>query len=144
MHPQNPGIHFKRFFYYYRLPKIKEYVDKNDPGAVIIPFSGAFETTLMDMGSDDERKAHMEETKCQRYARIKCLKINFRKSVAQLSDLLHPSKNVFFISHFCVLGNCMNGLLGFTYLPSARIMRFLFLFLLFIFLRLSSPYICDK
>ena len=25
------------------LPKIKEYVDKNDPGAMIIPFSGAFE-----------------------------------------------------------------------------------------------------
>ena len=25
------------------LPKIKEYVDKNDKGAMIIPFSGAFE-----------------------------------------------------------------------------------------------------
>lgn len=50
----------------FRLPKIKEYVDKNDPGAVIIPFSGAFELTLADMQTDDERKAFMEENKCQR------------------------------------------------------------------------------
>jgi len=47
------------------LPKIKEYIDKNDPGAVLIPFSGAFEQTLMDMGSDEERAKHIEETKCQ-------------------------------------------------------------------------------
>jgi len=46
------------------LPKIKEYVDKNDPGAMVIPFSGAFEQKLMDMESDDDRKAYMEETKC--------------------------------------------------------------------------------
>merc|ERR1712141_225638 len=45
------------------LPKIKEYVDKNDPGAMIIPFSGAFESKLMDM-SEDEAKAYMDETKC--------------------------------------------------------------------------------
>merc|ERR1712241_802864 len=38
------------------LPKIKEYVDKNDPGATMIPFSGAFESKLMDMSED--------ETKC--------------------------------------------------------------------------------
>eukprot|EP00094_Tigriopus_californicus_P003315 TCALIF_03189-PA protein Name:"Similar to CG1354 Obg-like ATPase 1 (Drosophila melanogaster)" AED:0.31 eAED:0.38 QI:0/0.88/0.8/1/0.66/0.9/10/160/379 len=47
------------------LPKIKEYVDKNDPGAVIIPFSGAFESKLMEFGSDDERKAYCEEVKCE-------------------------------------------------------------------------------
>ena len=45
------------------LPKIKEYVDKNDPGATMIPFSGAFESKLMDM-SEEERKAYLEETKC--------------------------------------------------------------------------------
>ena len=48
------------------LPKIKEYVDKNDPGAMIIPFSGAFEAKLIEMG-DDERKAFCEETKNTRY-----------------------------------------------------------------------------
>jgi len=47
------------------LLKIKEYVDKNDPGAIIIPFSAAFELTLTEMGSDDERKAHCDEHKVQ-------------------------------------------------------------------------------
>jgi len=47
------------------LLKIKEYVDKNDPGAIIIPFSAAFELTLSEMGSDDERKAHCDEHKVQ-------------------------------------------------------------------------------
>merc|ERR1712112_636332 len=46
------------------LPKIKEYVDKNDPGATIIPFSGAFELKLMEMESEDGKKAYQEETKC--------------------------------------------------------------------------------
>jgi len=46
------------------LPKIKEYVDKNDPGAMVVPFSGAFEQKLMDMETDEERKAYCEETKC--------------------------------------------------------------------------------
>merc|ERR1711963_398577 len=45
------------------LPKIKEYVDKNDPGATVIPFSGTFEAKLMDM-SEEEAKAFKEETKC--------------------------------------------------------------------------------
>jgi len=45
------------------LPKIKEYVDKHDPGATVIPFSGAFEAKLMDM-SEEEAKAFKEETKC--------------------------------------------------------------------------------
>jgi len=45
------------------LPKIKEYVDKNDPGAMIIPISGAFEQKLMEM-DEDSRKAYEEETKC--------------------------------------------------------------------------------
>jgi len=46
------------------LPKIKEYVDKNDPGAMIIPFSGAFEQKLMDLETAEEKKAYLEETKC--------------------------------------------------------------------------------
>jgi len=46
------------------LPKIKEYVDKNDPGAMIIPFSGAFEQKLMDLETEEEKKAYMDETKC--------------------------------------------------------------------------------
>merc|ERR1712203_826410 len=46
------------------LPKIKEYVDKNDPGAMIIPFSGAFEQKLMDLETEEEKKAYLEETKC--------------------------------------------------------------------------------
>jgi hypothetical protein len=41
-------------------------VDKNDPGAMIIPFSGSFENTLMDLPDDEARKKHMEDNKCQR------------------------------------------------------------------------------
>eukprot|EP00088_Acartia_fossae_P006942 TRINITY_DN13211_c0_g1_i1.p1 TRINITY_DN13211_c0_g1~~TRINITY_DN13211_c0_g1_i1.p1 ORF type:complete len:400 (-),score=118.31 TRINITY_DN13211_c0_g1_i1:340-1539(-) len=47
------------------LPKIKEFVDKNDPGAMIIPFSGVFEAKLMEMETDEERTAYQEETKCK-------------------------------------------------------------------------------
>ena len=54
---------------FFRLPKIKEYVDKNDPGAMIIPFSGAFEAKLIEL-SDEERKAYIEETKCTRYVQF--------------------------------------------------------------------------
>ncbi|XP_018790239.1 PREDICTED: obg-like ATPase 1 [Bactrocera latifrons] len=46
------------------LPKIKEWVDKHDPGAVIIPFSGAFEHTLAEK-DDLERKEYEEEVKCK-------------------------------------------------------------------------------
>lgn len=46
------------------LPKIKEWVDKNDQGAVIIPFSGAFEQTLAEK-DDLERKEYEEEVKCK-------------------------------------------------------------------------------
>lgn len=44
------------------LMKIKEWVDKNDPGAMIIPFSGAFENKLVDM-EEPEKKAYFEEHK---------------------------------------------------------------------------------
>lgn len=46
------------------LPKIKEWVDKNDPGAPIIPFSGAFEQQLTELETDADRKAYEEEHKC--------------------------------------------------------------------------------
>lgn len=46
------------------LPKIKEWVDKNDPGAVIIPFSGAFEHELSEK-SNEERKAYEKELQCK-------------------------------------------------------------------------------
>jgi obg-like ATPase 1 len=47
------------------LIKIKEWVDKNDPGAVIIPFSGTFESKLLEM-NDGERKLYLEEVKARR------------------------------------------------------------------------------
>ena len=50
----------------FRLPKIKEFVDKNDPGAMIIPFSGAFEAKFLEM-DEEARKAFCEETKCSRW-----------------------------------------------------------------------------
>ena len=47
------------------LIKIKEWVDKNDPGAQIIPFSGAFELKLAEFEEEAERNAYIEEVKCQ-------------------------------------------------------------------------------
>lgn len=38
------------------LPKIKEWVDKNDPKAAIIPFSGAFEHKLTEMDPEEKNK----------------------------------------------------------------------------------------
>lgn len=48
-----------------RLIKIKEWVDKNDPGAILIPFSGAFENKLLDM-NEAERGKYLEEGKVTR------------------------------------------------------------------------------
>ena len=47
------------------LIKVKEWVDKNDHGAQIIPFSGAFELKLAEFEDDAARKAYIEEVKCQ-------------------------------------------------------------------------------
>lgn len=42
--------------------KIKEWVDKNDPGALIIPFSGAFEHKLVEEYEDPAlRKKFLED-----------------------------------------------------------------------------------
>ncbi|XP_022905318.1 obg-like ATPase 1 [Onthophagus taurus] len=43
------------------LVKIKEWVDKNDPGAMIIPFSGAFEFKLIEMEDPELRKKYQED-----------------------------------------------------------------------------------
>lgn len=46
----------------YRLIKIKEWVDKNDPGSLIIPFSGVFEHKLVEEYSDSvDRKKFLED-----------------------------------------------------------------------------------
>lgn len=42
------------------LPKIKEWVDANDPGSLIIPFSAIFENIISDM-PEDERQAYLKE-----------------------------------------------------------------------------------
>jgi obg-like ATPase 1 len=46
------------------LPKIKEWIDANDPGAMLIPFSGALEHRLVDL-PDDDRQRFFDENKLQ-------------------------------------------------------------------------------
>uniref|UniRef100_A0A665WXY8 Obg-like ATPase 1 n=1 Tax=Echeneis naucrates TaxID=173247 RepID=A0A665WXY8_ECHNA len=46
------------------LVKIKEWVDSNDPGALVIPFSGSLESQLQDM-SEEERQKYCTEHKTQ-------------------------------------------------------------------------------
>ena len=48
-----------------RLAKIKEWVDAHDPGALVIPVSGALESKLQDM-SDEEKEKYCQEQKTQR------------------------------------------------------------------------------
>jgi len=43
------------------LLKIKQWIDENDPGSAIIPFSGALELDLLDLATDEERTAHLEK-----------------------------------------------------------------------------------
>lgn len=45
------------------LPKIKEWVDKNDPGASIVPFSGVYEQHLADIEDAAELKKFVDENK---------------------------------------------------------------------------------
>lgn len=58
-----------------RLIKIKEWVDKNDPGAILIPFSGAFENKFLDM-EDAERAKYVEEQKATRYVEQPVIRSN--------------------------------------------------------------------
>lgn len=49
-----------------RLVKIKEWIDANDPGAILIPFSGALELRLADM--EPEAKAqYIKDSGISRY-----------------------------------------------------------------------------
>ncbi|KAF7248165.1 Obg-like ATPase 1 [Varanus komodoensis] len=47
-----------------RLIKIKEWVDKHDPGALVIPFSGALELKLQEMSAEEKQK-YLEENMTQ-------------------------------------------------------------------------------
>lgn len=47
------------------LPKIKEWIDTNDPGATVILFSGEFESNLLDFTSDEEREKYLKEHNAQ-------------------------------------------------------------------------------
>lgn len=47
------------------LIKIKEWVDKNDPGAIIIPFSGVFENKIIEM-DEPERNKYLNEVQATR------------------------------------------------------------------------------
>ncbi|KAJ1961207.1 hypothetical protein GGI12_003377 [Dipsacomyces acuminosporus] len=44
------------------LPKIKAWIDENNPGDLLIPFSGVFETNLSAL-VDDQKTAYLEESK---------------------------------------------------------------------------------
>jgi obg-like ATPase 1 len=44
---------------------MKEWIDTNDSGAAVIPFSGILETKLVNMSPED-KKAFLEENKTQR------------------------------------------------------------------------------
>lgn len=46
--------------------KIKEWINVHDPGAIVIPVSGAVESKLLDMEDEEERKKYCEEHKTQR------------------------------------------------------------------------------
>ena len=48
------------YYFSSRLPKLKEWIDKNDPGAPLIPFSGSLEMKLFDM-EPAERQAFLKE-----------------------------------------------------------------------------------
>lgn len=45
-----------------RLLKLKEWIDANDTGAIMTPFSGAFEGKIFEMDTD-ARAAYLEENK---------------------------------------------------------------------------------
>lgn len=44
---------------------MKEWVDANDPGALVIPFSGVFEARIFDMPAD-EKQRFLDENKISR------------------------------------------------------------------------------
>ena len=46
--------------------KIKEWVDANDPGALVIPFSCALELALADLQTEEEKQAYLKEKETTR------------------------------------------------------------------------------
>lgn len=63
------GLHLNyllNFFFNCRLAKIKAWVDKNDPGAIIIPFSGAFEQKLLEFEDAELRKKYLQDNNTTR------------------------------------------------------------------------------
>lgn len=48
--------------------KIKEWIDANDKGALVIPFSCALELDLLSMADDEQRQAYLKENELQRYS----------------------------------------------------------------------------
>ena len=63
-------------FFVYRLIKIKEWVDKYDPGALVIPFSGALELKLQEL-SAEERQKYLEANMTQRLISIHSFSLHF-------------------------------------------------------------------
>jgi hypothetical protein len=65
--------------------KIKEWIDTNDSGAVLIPFSGALESKLIDI-SPEEREAYLKENNATRFVRL-CLvvKLSFMQGFQHYS-----------------------------------------------------------
>jgi len=63
------------------LIKIKEFVDKNDPGAIIIPFSGVFENKIIEM-EEPERKKYLEEVQATRLVCWSCINFFFKKLIS--------------------------------------------------------------
>lgn len=61
------SVNINLFVFSPRLLKLKEWIDKNDPGALIIPFCGTFEHKLVEM-EDAERAAYLKEQGTTRYA----------------------------------------------------------------------------
>jgi len=67
------------------LIKIKEWITKNDPGATLIPFSGAMEFKLVDM-PEDETAGYLKEVGATRLVRLYFLLIQ-SKTVASATQL---------------------------------------------------------
>ena len=44
------------------LPKIKQWVDQNDPGATVIPYSAPYELKLQELATNEDRAAYIKET----------------------------------------------------------------------------------
>ena len=55
---------------------MKEWIDGNDSGAAVIPFSGILESKLISMSPED-RQRFLEENKTQRYVNVFNIRLLF-------------------------------------------------------------------